>query len=223
MFDHLLRLLKDRLLAPFARAIGPSLSPNFISVVAFLFGMAAAVAAYFAEDGTALLLWLANRTLDGLDGTHARVHGRQTDFGGYFDIVLDFIVYAAIPCGLVAASGSMSLAVAGMFLLSTFFVNAASLMYLAAILERRQIGAAARGELTTITMPPGIVAGSETVVFFALFLAVPTWRLLLFWLMGALVCANILQRLLWAKRNLGTALNSGTAQESVTAQKSGTA
>lgn len=202
MFDHLLRLLKDRLLAPFARAIGPSLSPNFISVVAFLFGIASAVAAYLAADGLALLFWLLNRALDGLDGTHARVHGRQSDFGGYFDIVLDFIVYAAIPCALVAAAGSMSLALAGMFLLSTFFVNAASLMYLAAILERRQIGAAARGELTTITMPPGIVAGSETVVFFTLFLAVPAWRVVLFWVMGALVCANVLQRLWWARRTI---------------------
>lgn len=199
MFDHLLRLLKDRLLGPFARALGPSLSPNFISVVAFLFGIASAVAAYLGADALALLLWLANRTLDGLDGTHARVHARQTDFGGYFDIVLDFTVYAAIPCALVAAAGTMSLALAGMFLLATFFVNAASLMYLAAILERRQIGAAARGELTTITMPPGIVAGSETVVLFSLFLALPAWRLALFWIMGALVCANIVQRLWWAR------------------------
>ncbi len=200
MFDHLLRLLKDRLLGPFARMLGPSLSPNLISVVAFVFGMASAVAAYRGSDGAALLCWLVNRTLDGLDGTHARVHAQQTDFGGYFDIVLDFTVYAAIPCALVAATGSMSLALAGMFLLSAFFVNAASLMYLAAILERRQIGAASRGELTTITMPPGIVAGSETVVFFSLFLAVPAWRLALFWIMGALVCTNIVQRLWWARR-----------------------
>ena len=200
MFDHLLRMLKDRLLGPFSRAIGPSLSPNFISVIAFTFGIASAVSAYLRADGTALLFWLMNRTLDGLDGTHARVHAKQTDFGGYFDIVLDFIVYAAIPCALVAAAGSMPLALAGMFLLSAFFVNAASLMYLAAILERRQIGATARGELTTITMPPGIIAGSETVVLFSLFLAVPAWRLALFWIMGALVCANIVQRLWWARR-----------------------
>ena len=200
MFDHLLRLFKDRLLGPFARALGPSLSPNVISVVAFLFGIASAVAAYRASDGAALCFWLVNRTFDGLDGTHARVHARQTDFGGYFDIVLDFVVYAAIPSALVAAAGSMALATAGMFLLSAFFVNAASLMYLAAILERREIGAMARGELTTITMPPGIVAGTETVVFFSLFLAVPTCRLALFWIMGALVCANVLQRLWWARQ-----------------------
>lgn len=202
MFDHLLRLLKDRLLAPFSRVIGPSVAPTLLSCIAFLFGIVAAVTVYFGHDAAALACWLVNRTLDGLDGTHARVHARQTDFGGYLDIVLDFTVYAAIPSAIVAASGSRALVIAGLFLLSTFFVNAASLMYLAAILERRQVGAAARGELTTVTMPPGVVAGSETVVFFSLFIAIAAWRTGLFWTMGALVCFNIVQRLWWARREL---------------------
>ena len=202
MFDHLLRVLKDRLLAPFATLLGPSVSPNVISLIAFLFGIAAAGAAYVGRDGAALLCWLLNRTIDGLDGTQARVHHRQTDLGGYFDIVLDFIVYAAIPSALILASPAGRLVPAGVFLLSTFFVNAASQMYLAAILVRRDAGAASRGELTTVTMPPGLVAGSETVLFFALFLAFAGWREVLFWTMGALVCANVVQRLRWAQRTL---------------------
>lgn len=202
MFDRVLRALKDRLLAPLARLLGSSVTPNFISIVAFLFGMSSAVAAYSARDGLALVFWLLNRVLDGLDGTHARVHERQTDFGGYLDIVLDFTVYAAIPSALVLGSESRELAAPGVFLLSTFFVNAASLMYLAAILERRALGAASQGELTTVTMPPGLIAGAETVLFFALFLALPAWRTALFWTMGALVCVNIVQRLVWARRVL---------------------
>ncbi len=201
MFDHLLRALKDRWFAPLARALGPALSPAMISVLALAFGLLAALAAYRGQNGAALGAWIANRLFDGLDGTYARVHARQTDFGGYLDILLDFVVYATIPVALVARDPA-GLSLAGVFLEATFFVNAASWMYLSAILEGRSRGAASRGELTSVTMPAGIVAGTETVLFYALFLIVPAWRAPLFWLMGGLVCVNVVQRLWWARREL---------------------
>ena len=202
MFDHLLRLLKDRCLSPLARRLGPAISPTAISVLAFAFGVGCAGAAFVGRDGIALAAWCVNRILDGLDGTHARVHGRQSDFGGYLDIMLDFIVYASIPVALVLRELTPSMAASGIFLEATFFVNTASWMYLSAVLEGRQSGATSRGELTTVTMPPGIIAGTETVVLYALMLALPAWRATLFWLMGGLVCVNVVQRLWWARREL---------------------
>jgi phosphatidylglycerophosphate synthase len=200
MFDDLLRKLKDRLLAPVAVELGARISPNAITLIACLAGLAAALFAWQGRRGLALLLWLGNRVLDGLDGTQARVHARQSDFGGYLDIVLDFVVYAAIPLALMLSQPA--LLIPGAFLLATFFVNAASWMYLAAILERRQAGASSRGELTTITMPPGIVAGTETVLFFTAMIAWPTARATLFTVMAALVMVNVVQRLVWARRHL---------------------
>ncbi len=200
MFDHFLRLLKDRWLSPLSRMVGPRVSPTTLSLLAFVCGCGAAYAAYRGLVAVALVAWGANRLLDGLDGTHARVHDRQTDFGGYLDIMLDFIVYAAIPVALVARDAALALS--GVFLEATFFVNAASWMYLSAILEGRRSGASSRGELTTITMPPGLIAGTETVVLYALFLALPVWRAAMFWLMGGLVCINVAQRLWWARRTL---------------------
>jgi phosphatidylglycerophosphate synthase len=200
MFDDLLRKLKDRLLAPLAVALGAHIAPNVITLVACVAGLAAALFAWQDRRGLALLLWLANRVLDGLDGTQARVHAQQSDFGGYLDIVLDFVVYAAIPLALMLSQPA--LLIPGAFLLATFFVNAASWMYLAAILERRQAGASSRGELTTITMPPGIVAGTETVLFFTAMIVWPSARETLFTVMAALVMVNVVQRLWWARRHL---------------------
>jgi len=202
VFDHLLRALKDRLFAPIARWIGPWLAPSAISSAALVAGIAAAVAVAQRLHGLALLLWLVNRILDGLDGTQARVHGTQSDFGGYVDILADFVVYAAIPLGILYADASRGQALAAAALLASFFVNAASWMYLAAILERRHAGATSRNELTTITMPPGLVAGAETVVLYALMLALPALRVPLFWLMALLVSATVVQRLIWARRHL---------------------
>ncbi|MBA3895208.1 MAG: CDP-alcohol phosphatidyltransferase family protein [Gemmatimonadales bacterium] len=199
MFDHWLRMLKDRLFEPIAPAIGRWLHPNLISLLALLAGLAAALLAARGRTGPAFAAWVVNRTLDGLDGSVARAVGSQSDFGGYLDIMGDFVVYAAVPVGVVLGQPSESAWRAGLFLLATFFVNAASWMYLAAILERRSLGVAATGERTTITMPPAIVAGSETVVFYSLFLLLPAWAPPLFWLMGMLVVGNIVLRLAWAK------------------------
>lgn len=206
MFDDLLRRIKDRWMAPLARMIGQRVAPNAVSLLAFAVGLIAAWTAWRGLRTWSVGLWMLNRALDGLDGTHARVHGRQTDFGGYLDIVLDFIVYAAIPVALVFATPTLALA--GIALLASFFVNAASWMYLAAILERRQLGAATRGELTTVTMPPGVVAGTETVVFYTALLAWPSARAPLFWLMATLVSVNVVQRLWWAFRALAVSASS---------------
>ena len=46
--------------------------------------------------GWAIGALLLNRMCDGLDGAVARL-GQRTDFGGYLDIVCDFIFYAFVP------------------------------------------------------------------------------------------------------------------------------
>ena len=201
MFDHYLRGLKDRLLAPLA-ALLRGVSPNVITLVAFILGMASAGAAARGSWGAGLAFWLANRITDGVDGTVARLSGRQTDFGGYLDILLDFVVYAAIPVGFAIQTTNRSVPVWAVVLEASFFVNACSWMYLSAVLEKRAAGAELSGELTTITMPPALVAGFETIVFFALFFLFPARVTLLFGIMSVLVGINIIQRLVWARRML---------------------
>ena len=201
MFDHLLRGLKDRLLAPLAMVLR-GVPPNALSLLALLLGLAAAASAARGAWGIGLALWLANRVTDGLDGTVARLADTQSDFGGYLDILLDFIVYAAVPLGFAIQSSDRLVLLWAVTLEGIFFVNACSWMYLSAVLEKRASGARATGELTTVTMPPALVAGFETVVFFALFYLFPARLPLLFGLMTTLVGINVVQRLVWARRVL---------------------
>ena len=202
MFDRDLRALKDRLFAPIALRIGPRIAPDVVTWLAFLAGILSAVLVWTDHARLGFALWIVNRALDGLDGTQARVHQRSTPYGAYLDIVLDFVVYAAIPAAMVLAAGTFRLAAAGVFLLASFYVNAASWMYLAAILEQRREGATARGEQTAVTMPPGLIAGTETVVLYSLFFLFPSARLLLFGISGVLVLVNVVIRLRWAKHAL---------------------
>jgi phosphatidylglycerophosphate synthase len=202
MFDEWFRLHKERWLAPLARLLGQVFSPLALTLLAFAIGIGAAVAASRATWTLALVLWLANRLLDGVDGVLARQTGRQSEFGGYLDIVCDFAVYGAMPIGLALALDTRDVWLASTVLLMSWFVNAASWMYLAAVLEKRGSGAAARGELTSVTMPRGLVAGTETVLFFTLFLLLPAQYVPLAWLMSGGVAVGIGQRVAWATRHL---------------------
>ena len=205
MLDPVLRKVKDRVLGGVARALGEWLSPNACSLLSLAAGAAAVFAAFRQAYPASLGLWLLNRLLDGLDGSIARVHGRQTDFGGYLDILIDFAIYAAVPAAIVLGMPRNDNAyVALVVLLSSYFVNAASWMYLSAILEKRGRGAAAQGEQTTVTMPQGLIGGSETVIMYTIWLLVPGYIASLMSVMAALVGLTILQRIVWASRNLGT-------------------
>jgi phosphatidylglycerophosphate synthase len=201
VLDNRLRAYKDVLLRPLADCTG-TVSPNTITVMAAIVGVAAAGAAALSLTGWALGLWLANRVMDGLDGMVARRCSRQSDFGGYLDIVLDFLVYAAIPIGLYLGTPTAGNALGVMLLLATFYVNGASWMMLAAILEKRQAGARFRADLTTIVMPPALVGGTETILFYCVFLIWPHHQAWLYCAMAAAVLVGVGQRLWWAYHHL---------------------
>lgn len=203
MLDSALRPVKDRALHPLARAIGGRVHPNLLSLLGFGAGACAALLLARGNYATALGLWILNRVVDGLDGAVARHSGRQSDLGGYLDILLDFAVYALIPVAAVMGRPETpGLFLALSLLLASFYLNAASWMYLAAILEKRDRGSRARGESTSVTMPRGLVEGTETIVFYTLFILFPDHLLVLFALMAAAVVLSVAQRLLWAARVL---------------------
>jgi phosphatidylglycerophosphate synthase len=198
VFDEWLRLFKDRLLAGPAASLG-FLSPNAVTGLAFLAGAAAVAAIATGARWTALGLWLLNRILDGLDGTLARVQGRSSDLGAYLDILLDFAVYAAVPIALVLAAPEAGATFAALVLMACFYLNAASWMYLAALLERRGQHAGA----TRVVMPAGVVAGAETILFYSAAILLPRQLRTILWLMAVLVFVGVVQRLVWAVRRLG--------------------
>jgi phosphatidylglycerophosphate synthase len=202
VIDKVLRAPKEYVLTPLVRGPLRRLQPTTVTIAAAVVGIAAAAAAWQGAYLPALGLWALNRILDGLDGTLARVTGQQSDLGAYLDIVLDHIVYVAVPLGLALAAGIPAAYLALALILASFYINGASWMYLSALLEKRNAGAIARGELTTVTMPGGLVEGAETVVLYTLFLLFPSALMPLFGLMAALVLFTAGQRVAWAVRHL---------------------
>jgi phosphatidylglycerophosphate synthase len=199
MFDTPLRNFKDRVGTPLARRLS-RVSPITISLIGLIIALLATWSAYRQIYFAAFALWILNRVLDGLDGLLARLHNKQSDFGGYVDILTDFVAYAALPIGLVAGSPSSERYLALAFLLASFYINTASWMYLAAILEKHSMHGA--DTQTTIVMPAGIIGGFETIIAFSIFTLFPAYITLLYSIFGILVFVTIFQRLIWAKKNI---------------------
>ena len=200
MIDRYLRLPKERVLAPVAKRL--DISPLVVTLTAFGIGLLAVGAAALALYGWALALWLAGRVLDGLDGSIARSSAKQSDLGGYLDMLLDTAIYALLPVALAWAQASPEVWLSLACLLSSFYLNAVSWLYLSAILEKRKQGAVSQGEQTSVTMPSGLIEGGETILFYCLFLIFPGGLTFLFSLMALLVLFSAGQRVRWALRRL---------------------
>ena len=195
MLDRELREIKEQVMVPIAVPMADYATPTALSLVGLGFGIATGVAAGMGLYLPALLLWVINRVFDGLDGTIARMTDKQSDLGAYVDILADFAVYAFVPVMLAVGCGDAACYVAALFLLSTFYLNAGSWIYLTALLEKRQHQA---DNMTSVTMPRSLIEGGETVLFFTLFLLLPGHLVPLFALMGVLVLITVAQRFIWA-------------------------
>lgn len=202
MIDRALRTSKDRLLGPITRLAAGRVSPGWITTLSLAGGIGGGVAAGFGLRWQAVAVWLLGRAFDGLDGAVARDGDRQSDLGGYLDMMADTVGYAAVPIGIATAQGDIAVWTWCAVLLATFYANTMSWTYLAAIAEKRGIGAGQTGERTTIHMPTGLIEGAETIVLFVLMLSFPDVASGWFLTMAALVAVTVVQRIVWAVRHL---------------------
>ena len=172
MLDARLRPLIDPPLARLAALlVARGVGADQVTMAAFAAGMAAALAIALGAPLVGLALILAGRLGDGLDGAVARLT-RKTDRGGYLDIVLDFVFYAAVPLAFAVADPANALAAA--FLLASFLANGSAFLAFAVMAEKRGLHTAAQGD-KSLFYAMGLVEGTETIALFCLFCLAP-WR-----------------------------------------------
>ena len=163
MLDASIRRRIDPVLLSMGRWLADrGATPNGVTLAAFIVGMAAAAAIAVGTYWVGLVLLLLSRLGDGLDGWVARASNRQSDFGGFLDIVLDFAFYGAIPTAFALADPSAN-AVAACVLVLTFYVNGASFLAYATMAEKR--GTAERGS-KSLLYTTGLAEATETIAVF---------------------------------------------------------
>ena len=167
MLDARIRPLIDPPLNAMGRRIAQSgISADAVTITGFLLGMAAAAAIAIGRMDAALWLFLAGRLADGLDGAVARA-SVKTDRGGYLDIVLDFILYGAIPLAFAILDPARNALPAAVLLMS-FFANGTTFLAYAIMAERRKLETTAQG-VKSLYYVSGLAEGFETVVALAAF------------------------------------------------------
>ena len=82
------------------------LTPNQVSILGIVLAVLSAITYWQWKLNSLLLilaplLMLASGLLDALDGALARLYGEATNFGGFFDSLLDRYADAVILCGII--------------------------------------------------------------------------------------------------------------------------
>lgn len=170
MLDSAARKLIDPPLNALGRRLASvGCSANLVTLVGFGFGLAAAAAIAFESYMIGLGLFGLNRLADGLDGAIARAR-HKTDLGGYLDIVLDFLVYAAIVLGFAAARPENALPAA--LLLTSYIGTGTTFLTFAILAAKRNLTTEARGSKSLYYLG-GLTEGTETILFYVAICLLP--------------------------------------------------
>ncbi|CAN5593115.1 CDP-alcohol phosphatidyltransferase family protein [soil metagenome] len=184
---------------PVRRAVAPALDrtaagldragvqPLVVTGVGWLLGVGACLAAGTGHWHLALLGWILNRTLDGLDGALARRYG-ATDLGGYLDLLADFSIYG----GFVLAVGIEvpGARVACLALFTAYYLSGTAFLALSPLLERRGV----TGDGRSVVFVGGLAEGTETVLAYVAFCLWPAQAEAIAWVFAVMVGITVVQR-----------------------------
>lgn len=148
MLDARLRRLIDPPLDRLGASLGRrGIGADAVTLAGFAVGAASFPALAAEAYGLALLLILLNRVMDGLDGAVAR-HAGTTDFGGYLDIVCDFLFYSGVV--FFFAVGRPEQALPAAFLIFSFIGTGSSFLAYAVFAAKRGVTTSIRGPSPSI-------------------------------------------------------------------------
>lgn len=165
-----------------------------LTLAGFAIGMAAAAAIAFGQFIPGLALLLLSRLMDGLDGAVARAT-HPTDRGGFLDITLDFLFYAAIPLAFALAD-PVANALPAAVLLAAFIGTGSSFLAFAAVAEKRRLQSLAFPDKSFYFLG-GLTEATETIAAFAAMCLWPQWFAPIAYGFAALCGITIALRIGW--------------------------
>lgn len=191
MLDARLRPLIDPPLNRVGHLLARSgISANMLTFSGLALGLGGAVAIAFEQIWLGLVLIIANRLLDGLDGAVARATSPSA-LGGYFDIVADFAFYVSIPLGFGILASSNTLP--ALVLVASFVLTGVSFLAFAVIAAERGEETEAHGK-KSFFYSTGLAEGTETIAVFIAMCLFPPWFGVLAYAYAALCVLTVFQR-----------------------------
>ena len=188
------RLIEPVLTRAAQRLVRLKVTANQLTLVGFAIGLLAAVLIAQRAYGAGLVLLLLSRLCDGLDGAVAR-QTQPTDRGGFLDIALDFIFYAAVVLAFAFADPAAN-ALAAAALLAGFMGTGSSFLAFAVMAAKRQMSKPMSSEKSFYFLG-GLTEGTETLGFFVAMCLWPAQFALLAWIFAGLCVVTTIARVGW--------------------------
>lgn len=173
MLDSAIQRVLKPVLGHIARGlVRTGIGADALSFIGFAIGMAAAAAIVFQHFMVGLVLLLLSRLMDGLDGAVARLT-QPTDRGGFLDITLDFLFYAAIPLAFAVVDPAQN-ALPAAVLLASFMGTASSFLAFAIVAAQRGLTSTALPDKSFYFLG-GLTEATETIAAFVAMCLWPQW------------------------------------------------
>jgi len=174
MLDKFITPVIKQLLTPVVVLLdNKKVHPDQLTLVGFGLGMLAVPLLALQLWYPALFFIALNRIIDGLDGALARHQKNTSAAGGFLDICVDFVFYAAIPLGFAMAS-PIENALAAAVLLTVFIGTGSSFLAFAIPAEQLNLPRPQFANKSFYYLN-GLTEGTETIAFFVAFCLWPAY------------------------------------------------
>jgi len=171
-----------------------SITGTHITLIGFCFGLTACAFAFTQDYMAGIIFLTLNRICDGLDGPIARARGEASDFGGYLDILLDFVIYAGFPFTVGLGIGTIEAISATAFALFSIIGTGVSFLTYATICAKRGIETELQGK-KTFYFSNGLMEGTETIIFMVSLCIFPHYFVPLCMIFGTLCILTTILRI----------------------------
>jgi len=180
-----------------------NIDANLLTWAGFAAGLLAAALISIGWTSIGLVVLVASRLADGLDGALARA-SKATDFGAYLDIVLDLIVFSALAAAFSLADPANKFA--GLALMITLTGVGAASLALQLFAAKHGVGVDASDSETDqrpFFYVSAFVESSEITLFFLVALVWPQAFPVIGWIFAIACGVTIAQRIFQARAAFG--------------------
>lgn len=168
MLDSTITPLVKGVLTPVVMLLNKcKITADQLTITGFIVGLLVIPLLTMQHWYAALGVIVFNRILDGLDGQLARYQKSSSSAGGFLDIILDFLFYAAVPLGFALAD-PVNNALPAVVLLVSFIGTGSSFLAFAIAAEKYQIERP-QFKYKSFYYLHGLTEGTETILIFIAF------------------------------------------------------
>jgi len=202
VLDSAVRKLIDPVLNKIAhKLVKYGVQANTLTIAGFVFSVLGFIAVAYQQYGLTILFIVLSRAMDGLDGPLAR-QTAATDFGGYLDIVFDFIFYSGTV--FFFAVGQPAFALSAAFLIFSFMGTGSSFLAYAIMAAKHGINHDKQGKKSFFYLQ-GITEGTETILILVLMCLFPSYFNFIAYAFGGLCWLTTIGRIRQAAKDFNDA------------------